>query len=249
MKRKTFERYFGVLSVSIATMTFIAVCSLIEFFVNPKSEISVSSFEKDISITVIIDPGHGGEDGGAVGNDIGLIEKEVNLSIAKELSAIFDFVEIPVELTRKDDILLCSESEMSGRKLSDLRNRVSIAESFDNPVFISIHQNKFPLEKYNGLQVYYSKNNDDSLFLAETIQNKTKCYVQKENNRQVKAAGRNIFVLNNLDCPAVLVECGFLSNSREEALLNTHEYRRKLAFLIFSSIMDYYTSICENTNI
>lgn len=249
MKRKTFERYLGVLSVSIAAMTFVAACSLIEFFVNPKSEISVSSFEKDISVTVIIDPGHGGEDGGAVGNDIGLIEKEVNLSIAKELSAIFGFVEIPVELTRTEDILLCNEDKISGKKLSDLRNRVSIAESFDNPVFISIHQNKFPLEKYNGLQVYYSKNNDDSLFLAETIQNKAKCCLQKENNRKVKSAGRNIYVLNNLNCPAVLVECGFLSNNREEALLNTQEHRRKIAFVIFSSIMDYYTSICKNTNI
>jgi N-acetylmuramoyl-L-alanine amidase len=238
MKRKTFERYLGVLSVSIAAMTFVAACSLIEFFVNPKSEIPVSSFEKDISITVIIDPGHGGEDGGAVGNDIGLIEKEVNLSIAKELSAIFGFVEIPVELTRKDDILLFSESEMSGRKLSDLRNRVSIAESFDNPVFISIHQNKFPLEKYYGLQVYYSKNNDDSLFLAETIQNKAKCYVQKENNRQVKAAGRNIFVLNNLDCPAVLVECGFLSNNEDAKLLSDDEYQKLLAFSIYCGVTE-----------
>lgn len=249
MKRKTFERYIGIIIVSLSIMTFTAVCTLIEHFLLPQQTIN-TLYQKEPSrqFTLIIDPGHGGMDGGAVGNALGLLEKDVNLEISKILYNLFKLTDIPVIMTRTEDVLLSAEGESVGKKTADLKGRVDIAQNAENPVFVSIHQNMFSLGKYKGLQVYYSKNNPDSQALAQIIQNKTAEFLQKDNKRQTKPAGRNIFVMHNLDCPAVLVECGFLSNYEEEKLLNTPQYRKKLAFVIFSCVMDYYNEV-QKSNI
>jgi N-acetylmuramoyl-L-alanine amidase len=128
-------------------------------------------------------------------------------------------------------------SLQNSKKSADIRNRIEIGNAQENNVFISIHQNKFPIEKYSGLQVYYSANNENSELLAQTIQANNALYIQPKNTRQIKKAGRNILLLHKLRCPAVLVECGFLSNANEEKLLSTSEHQNKLAFLIFSSVI------------
>ena len=250
MKRKTFERYMGIIFVSLSIMTFTAVCTLIEYFLLPHHQtIKTLSQKEPETFTLIIDPGHGGMDSGAVGNILGLLEKDVNLEISKILYDLFKLTDIPVIMTRTEDVLLSTEGESVSKKTADLKGRVDIAQKAENPVFVSIHQNKFSLEKYKGLQVYYSKNNPDSQALAEIIQNKTAQFLQKDNKRQTKPAGRNIYVMHKLDCPAVLVECGFLSNYEEEKLLNTGEYRKKLAFVIFSCIMDYYNEVQKSNTL
>ena len=193
-------------------------------------------------VVIVIDAGHGGLDGGAVTSD-GTPEKQINLEISQKLYSMFSLSNVSCVMTRSDDRMLYEEEQSSRKKFYDLKNRVDLAKSFEKPVFLSIHQNKFPIKRYSGLQVYYSKNNPSSKILADIIQDNTKTYFQPDNNRATKKAGSSIYVLNNLDVPAVLVECGFLSNENEADLLKEFEYQKKIAFTIFISVMEFL----ENT--
>lgn len=238
MKRKTFVRYCGVLSVSLAIVAFTSVCTVLDMmlFSTEQSKETSSPINSE-SYIVIIDAGHGGEDGGAVGDFSGVLEKDINLAIAKQIETLFKLTDIPVIMTRSEDVLLYNQGQENNKKSADIRNRIEIGNAQENNVFISIHQNKFPIEKYSGLQVYYSANNENSKLLAQTIQANNTLYIQPKNTRQIKKAGRNILLLHKLRCPAVLVECGFLSNANEEKLLSTSEHQNKIAFLIFSSVI------------
>ena len=142
-------------------------------------------------------------------------------------------------MTRTGDYMLYEENQTSRKKYYDVRNRVEVAKEVNSPVFISIHQNKFPIAKYKGLQVYYSANHSDSKNIADCIQNKVKDYLQNDNTRKTKQGGKDIYLLKNIECPAVLVECGFLSNYEDESNLNSPEYQKRLAFVIFSSVIEF----------
>lgn len=188
------------------------------------------------AFTVIIDAGHGGEDPGAVAGD--LLEKDVNLAIAKKLKIFLELSGINVSLTRDRDILLYTEGQSSNKKMYDLKNRLSFAESFSEGIFVSIHMNKFSASQYFGPQTFYSENDERSLLLAESIQAATKLF-SPDNTRTVKSENGTIYILENIKKPAVLVECGFLSNEREAYLLSKDEYRNAVAFSIFKGITDY----------
>ena len=190
-------------------------------------------------VIVVIDAGHGGEDGGAVGRN-GVLEKDINLSLALSLSDALESMNVSTLLTRNEDILLYDKSSnyQGQKKAQDLAERRRIAESCENAIFVSIHMNSFPEEKYKGLQVYYSENNEESLVLAQSIQSLTARLLQPENNRQCKSGG-SIYLLERLTCPAILIECGFISNTEECELLSTEEYRQSLAELIAAAIYDY----------
>ena len=192
---------------------------------------------------IIIDAGHGGEDGGTVGKN-GVYEKDVNLAVALYLSASLEDMGITTLLTRNEDILLYDRnSDYEGqKKAQDLATRKRIAEECDNAIFVSIHMNSFPEEKYKGLQVYYSENNTDSFVLAQRIQGLTAELIQPDNTRMCKA-GKNIYLLERLNCPALLIECGFLSNPEECALLSTAEYQKKLSQVLAEAIYDHVTTI------
>ena len=185
---------------------------------------------------IVIDPGHGGADGGAVAPD-GTCEKDINLGIAKTLSALFSSYGYECVMTRDGDTMLSDGSGVS-KKLSDLRARVALTEGRDC-VFISVHQNKFPQAECAGVQVYYSGNDSRSAKLAEKIRSVCAAYLQPGNTRQTKRAGSEIYVLDRCVCPAVLVECGFLSNPAELEKLKTEEYRKKLAAAVFASFTVY----------
>ena len=199
--------------------------------------------------TVIIDAGHGGEDGGAVSKD-GLFEKDVNLSIAIKLDKLLRECGVQTVLTRSEDILLYDKnSDYQGhKKEQDLAARRAIAEEYENAVFVSIHMNSFTQSKYSGLQVYYSQSNVDSARLANIIQTLTHDTLQPNNTRKTKAADSGIYLLYHLRCPAVLVECGFLSNTEEASLLANDEYRDKLALMLCSSITRYLNET-QNFNV
>jgi N-acetylmuramoyl-L-alanine amidase len=109
----------------------------------------------------------------------------------------------------------------------------------ENPIYVGIHMNKFSVEKYRGLQVYYSANDQGSVGIANKIKDNTRLYLQPYNKREIKKANSSIYILNNIDCPAVLVECGFLSNNVEAELLKTDAYRRKMAYCIALGIQNY----------
>lgn len=187
--------------------------------------------------TIVIDAGHGGIDGGAVADD-GTLEKDLNLALAKSVERVLLSLGAKVVMTRTEDVMY-AEPSSTHKKLDDLTHRIGTVESAGECVFVSIHMNKFPVQKYSGLQVYYSKNNEESKLLADAIQGVAAAYVQKDNTRKTKAAGDEIYLLSKLTCPAVLVECGFLSNSDELALLKTEEYRNKLAAVIAITVMEY----------
>lgn len=187
---------------------------------------------------VVIDAGHGGEDGGAVSAS-GLVEKDINLEIARRLQALLCLSDYEPILLRDDDRLLYEAGQESRKKYYDITNRIAYASAYEPSIVISIHQNKFPIRKYAGFQVYYSPNHAQSALFAEHLQETVRTRLQPENSRQIKAADENIRLLDRLTMPAVLAECGFLSNEREAALLATDEYRAKLAYLIFSAILNF----------
>lgn len=232
-------KFFTILILFIFSCLLLTMCGNKLFYFYNYNENTETLSHSDIYKTIIIDAGHGGEDGGAVSFDGTILEKDINLDIALKLFDLLRMTGFDVVLTRSNDVLLASEKVTSSKKRSDLMRRVEIANEYDKPLFISIHQNKFEIEKYNGLQVYYSHNSNESKSIAEAIQKDVKHFLQSNNNRKVKQAGSSIFVLDRIECPAVLVECGFLSNKEELNLLADDLYRRKLSFVLYTAIVNY----------
>ncbi|MBQ2863199.1 MAG: N-acetylmuramoyl-L-alanine amidase [Clostridia bacterium] len=191
------------------------------------------------SPTVIIDAGHGGEDCGAIGID-GILEKDLNLLLSEEIREILSSQNINVVMTRTEDKLLYKEEQniKGQRKLYDLKNRYLIASEYENSIFVSIHMNKYPEEIYKGLVVYYSQNNERSKSLALSVQNNIKEHLQSTNNRQIKNAKNDIYLLDRITSPAILIECGFLSNEDDCKNLQNDEYRKKMALIISNSIIE-----------
>lgn len=187
---------------------------------------------------VVLDAGHGGEDGGASSQD-GILEKELNLKITLLLAELLRANGVEVILTRSTDTLLYDRNvDYHGRKKAlDLAERKRIAEDTADSIFVSIHMNTYPQADCKGLQVWYSPNDPASYGIAEQIQRTTRTLLQPENDRRIKEAGSGIYLLHHIQTPCVLVECGFLSSPEEAAMLNTPEYQKKLAFVLFCAIM------------
>ncbi len=204
--------------------------------------LSSMSYAENVNIykTVIIDAGHGGEDGGA-SSASGLVEKNVNLEISQMLCDMLKASGINTVMTRTDDRLLYDRNvDFHGRKKKlDLAARLQVANTYEESIFISIHMNSFSDPKYSGLQVWYSKNDPASTVLAQMIQSEVKGALQPQNNRKIKAADSKIFLLDNATSPSVLIECGFLSNPEEARKFEDLDYKRQLAFVIFESIMEF----------
>lgn len=190
--------------------------------------------------TVIIDAGHGGEDGGAIGKN-GAYEKDINLEIAKKLKSKLDALGIPCVLTRSTDILLYDpKADYEGKKKKlDLLARKEFAEKYADAIFISIHQNSYPKEQYSGFQVYYSPNNDASGVLADLLENSASTTLTETRCRPSKVGTSSIYLLDKLQCPAVLVECGFISNAEECLRLCDEEYQNRLCEAIVAGIVEF----------
>lgn len=180
----------------------------------------------------VVDPGHGGEDGGAV-SVTGVPESQINLAIAKRLDALLGFYGENSYLMREEDISLHDPEAKTLRekKVSDLHNRAQLVGELEGAVLVSIHQNTFPQSKYHGTQVFFAPT-QGSQALAETCQQAIHTSLQPDNSRQAKPIADNVYLMNHVDCPAVLVECGFLSNPEEEAMLRQEDYQTKLAAVL-----------------
>ena len=228
-------------AISISLVAIIALATVIGLISGILGEEIINAVMggADTAKIIIIDAGHGGEDSGAVGVN-GALEKDLNLQIALEIGNAFDEKGYVVVYTRTDDRLLYTEEEnIHGiRKISDLKNRCKVAEKYPDAIFVSIHMNSFGMSKYSGLQVYYSKRNEQSVRLAESIQNKVQSSIQKDNNRKVKA-GDGMYILENVTNTAVLIECGFLTNEAECKKLSEKEYQKELSFSIVCGIIEY----------
>ena len=203
-----------------------------------------SAYVSEKRPTIVIDAGHGGEDGGAEGKSK-LLEKEINLNISKQLQNLLQASGFRVVMTRTEDVSIGDPSlgTIKERKVSDLHNRLKIIEAQGDCIFISIHQNHFSDGRYSGAQMFYSLNNEKSKELAECIKSRVVSLLQPENKRECKPATSSIYLLWQTEVPAVLVECGFLSNDSEAQKLNDPDYQKQMAFSIYSGFMDYYGSL------
>lgn len=193
--------------------------------------------------TVVLDAGHGGIDGGTTADD-GTPEKIINLQIAQKLEQILNAMGIKTVMTRTDDESIhdSDANTIRQKKVSDIKNRLKIIENTENAIFVSIHQNHFGDSKYSGTQVFYSKNNPRSKELAEAIRAQIILNLQKENTREVKQSGTEIYLLYHSKVPSVMVECGFLSNKNETEKLKQESYQRQLAFLTALGIVEFLNS-------
>ncbi len=184
--------------------------------------------------TVIIDAGHGGEDPGTVGSS-GILEKDINLNIALKLQQFIEQSGGVVFMTRADD------SKMEGSKKKDMQLRKKLRDGEDGDIFISIHLNSFPSSNCNGAQTFYA-DDEQSKELAEKIQ-KNMVELLDENNTRIAKKLTDVYLLKKVNIPSVIVECGFLSNSKEEKLLNDETYQSKIAMSIYLGINEYFSNV------
>jgi len=191
------------------------------------------------STVVVIDAGHGGRDPGASGRG-GVTEEEVNLKIALKLRRLIEQGGGTAIMIREDDSGLYTEGgNVTGtRKSEDLKNRHALINSCGADILISIHLNSFPQSQYYGAQTFYMKDEDKSRKLAENIQKELIKVLDRGNHRKAKAVD-SIYILKNNNMPGALVECGFLSNSEEEQLLDDEHYQEKIAWSIFVGVIKY----------
>lgn len=218
------------------SMGILMIAVIYSFSTRTKQEtISVYNQTKD-KIVVMVDAGHGGNDPGkvSINNDL---EKDINLQIALKLEEILKGQDIEVVMTRRDDSALYEEG-VSNKKNSDMRKRVELSKEKNVDLIVSIHSNSYIEESVCGAQVFYFKGSEDGKLLAESIQDDIS-KVSVLNNKRVAKVNSDYYLLRNVTAPAVIVECGFLSNVQEAALLKNNEYQRKIAWSIHLGIMEY----------
>lgn len=193
-------------------------------------------------IVFILDAGHGGMDGGCSSAE-GVPEKGINLNIMLALRDWLEAFGYRVEVTRDTDRSIHDQGieGIANQKSSDMDNRLALFNKYDNAVCISIHQNQFTDTKYSGAQMFYANTNSESERLAQSLQTQFHEQLQPQNNREIKLCGSELFLCYYCENPTVMVECGFLSNPDEAALLTTEEYQYKVAFTIFSGIQGWLT--------
>jgi len=231
----TFQRKFLILTVLIGfLLNYISSKSYTQVLASTPTE---NYYNK----VILIDPGHGGFDGGAVSKK-GTLEKDINLNISIKLRDLLQEYGYIVIMSRDKDRGLYSNEKASifQRKYEDLNNRCILKRDSNCHIFISIHQNFFPESKYYGAQVWYS-NCEKSELLAKLIQKNLRLDLDKDNKRQCKRAVKDYKILRcHPEIPSVIVECGFLSNPEEEKKLKDEGYQQKIAESIAKSVNEYF---------
>lgn len=231
----------------IVLLALFAFLFLISF--NVKKEDEKPVFSGSITKVIVVDAGHGLPDGGAVGMT-GTIESELNIKIAKFLQEELIKKGYTVIMTREDENTIADgEGSIGNRKKADMHKRLDIINTSNADLLVSIHMNKFTDSRYRGAQVIYSGNFPESKDLASAIQKRLHLLSDNISKRTEAKAPKGIFLLKNAQIPAVIVECGFLSNYDEEKLLNTEKYQKELANTILYGIEDYYERIGRNESI
>ena len=214
-------------------MGILMICIVYACSMQTKRE-SISTYNQTRDrITVMIDAGHGGNDPGKVSlnNDL---EKDINLDIALKLEEILKNQDIEVIMTRRDDNGLYEEG-VSNKKNSDMRKRVELSKEKNADLVVSVHANSYVEESVCGAQVFYYKSSEDGKLLAQSIQ-KHISQVSTMNSKRSAKSNNDYYLLRNISVPAVIVECGFLSNAAEAAMLKN---QRKIAWSIHLGIMEY----------
>lgn len=185
--------------------------------------------------TLVLDAGHGGIDGGAI-SDSGLKESDINLQIALKTEALVRFLGIDTVMTRETDTDNSDNKAYSEH--DNLVQRVKLANSTENAVLISIHQNKFPSAVVSGAEVMYS-DNDDSKALGLITQDNLVTLLDSSNRRVARPAPKELLLTSSVECPTILVECGFMSNPQEVKKLASNDYQLKLAAILAGSYIQF----------
>jgi len=196
---------------------------------------------------IVIDAGHGGADPGCVGVG-GELEKDINLAVALNLRELLEFSGFAVVLTRDTDVSIHNDGieGLRKQKLSDMENRKTIIQNYPDSVFISIHQNQFTEPQYFGAQMFYSTANRDNFKLAELMQEKFR-ELHPENDRETKLIDGELYLFKNTPQPAILIECGFLSNTDDATRLGDSEYQKQVAFTIYRGLMGFTSRSADGT--
>lgn len=225
----------------IHILSLIAVVFAVSLVTVKTEKAVLTAADDDKRPTVILDAGHGGFDGGAVALD-GTVEKDINLKITLTLAQFLKQGGFNVILTRQTDTSTedTATEQISSRKKSDLKNRLNLMKKYPQSVFVSIHLNKFTTSAANGSQVFYSGKAEGSKNLGECIQQRIVNGLQPDNIRVNKQATSSTYILYHAPVPAVLVECGFLSNKAELERLKNYDYQTQMAFCIYCGINDYF---------
>ncbi|TWI53659.1 N-acetylmuramoyl-L-alanine amidase CwlD [Halalkalibacter nanhaiisediminis] len=231
----------GAFAVAVVSLLFIIQY---QFITND----SWSSWNLPLSGKIIIlDPGHGGIDGGAV-SKTGMQEKDITLEISLQLRDYLQEAGALVLMTREEDRDLAGENikRIRERKVEDLKRRVSIVNESDADAFISIHMNAIPSPRWSGAQTFYNRAIPENEVLAKFVQDEVRRNL--ENTTRVAKPIHNVFLLKHAQIPGILFEAGFLSNTTEAQLLQTEEYQMKVAASIYQGIMRYYTDEQDPAN-
>lgn len=187
--------------------------------------------------TIIIDAGHGGVDGGAV-SCTGVYESQINLEIALRLDDLFHLLGAKTVMIRTSDISVYTEGEtIAAKKVSDIKQRVQIANTTPYAIYLSIHQNNFADPRYWGSQIFYNGQSGSQEF-ASQMQTNLKNNLQQQNNRKIKKSS-GVYLMEHMNCTGILIECGFLSNPSEEELLRNSEYQKKLCCVVAATTCQY----------
>lgn len=189
---------------------------------------------------VVLDAGHGGADGGTVGRS-GTVEKDINLEITLLTREFCDFLGVKTVLTRDSDVSLGSGETLRRQKVTDLRARVELVRSLGPVCLISVHQNYYGDRVSRGAQVFYAPGNRSGEALARSMRQSIAHATGEEKPREAMAIPNGNYLLENLACPAIIIECGFLSHPEEEMLLNSPEYRARLAFAVAAEALNCVT--------
>lgn len=238
------EKYKKKFNAAVVILSFCA-CAGIIIFAKGKIESAVTtvSTEPHNQTMIVLDAGHGGMDGGCSTAD-GKTEKGINLNILLSVRDMARFFGYNVDATRIKDVSI-HDSGVTGirnQKVSDMENRLELFNKYPDAVCVSIHQNTFSDPKYNGAQMFYSDKNPESERLASIMQS---CFVenlQPDNQRETKLCGKELYLCYFCNNPAVMVECGFLSNPDEAAKLTDKAYQQQVAFTVFSGINEFVTT-------
>lgn len=201
---------------------------------------AVSAFEEGMRI--VLDAGHGGIDGGVVGKKTGIKESDLNLAIVYKLKTELEELGFEVVLTRKTEAGLY-DTAAKGFKKRDMQKRKEIIERVNPSMVLSIHQNFYPSQVTRGGQVFYDGKNERSKKLALLTQQKLNELYAQEGTKGRNATSGEFFMLSCSDCPSVIVECGFLSNERDEALLTDEGWQKKLAKTLALGVLAYFSDI------
>lgn len=227
------------LRAAALALALLALTALSLFLGDRLTKTAAASLQTRLPL-VILDAGHGGEDGGAVAAD-GTNEKDLNLSLTLKLNQKLQSLGLQTQLTRRGDSLHygTDDGTMRQKKVADLRYRLEQTQRTPDCLLLSIHQNQFSDPRYDGAQVFYSGNHPQSAVLAQCLQTAIVQQTQPDNTRQIQQSGAEIFLLHSAQVPAVMVECGFLSNPQELSKLKDDDYQQRLAAAIAAGLLNF----------